>query len=1273
MLKLGFCVLLALGLVSAAALAFGYAQWLVASYLAFQEGMTYWDTRSLCDAAVAPVWYRRNYREIIYYCAVEAVYPTPIWYDYYWYHYGHILTALVQAAIPCAIILWHVVYRRFRPVWSSCAEEATRIRGYLERMTVPTMVPPANHSHPNSRAQANAGVAMCNTAVGFHGKLAYMVQKSRQDVAFGRPGSIFPFWGKDYGVAPGDDVYDPSQHIKTYVDTDYYVDMPAALQEFEPKYLVTISPDTAASDGPEMSFSWYRDGDKHMLHSTFSGSATYTHQIWDYGKDTLTVLRTGTWARTFTYCMVFCITSVLWSTAVLSTSMALATIASLYAHWRYARDVFVYLVVRCRIGQSRYLIGLLPYGCGSAAHEPSGARLERLHPIDGDWVHMVRHTKDGISHSIAHVGSTSCITVTDKEYEAAKAAIETSSSRGSASHIQNVTSLDGEAAFLFLSFLRAGADRKTTPIFPLEAAVRRYQYPRDGKIDPLAGPSMKAFMRPIINEGFAPDECLNNDIRCIEERVIKPQARALPPYQESTQLLQAREAFLAQWRKHVTNCRIHPVEPEVVLAEARTSKQRAAIIDALADIGGKVVHTLRSFQKKEAYTTPNDPRNITQMAPSDRICLARFWKAFHNKLKDQEWYAFSKSPREIANAVVRLCIEYPEVFDNDGNRFDGSLCHHLRETELLVLLATFERQYGDEIRAAWEKDTKRRVRTKHGHVYNSLWSRLSGSNSTSDGNSLISAYLDFVGMYLGGMDADDAWRRLGIYGGDDALATTGNILRVAREVGMKYTSTPRDTGNPPCFLSRQYGPNVFKGDPSSMCDIRRTLGKFHLVSNLSDDPIKHLVEKARAYWLTDAKTPILGPFVCRVMELAEQTGRVSEGWRQERWSSDTSWWSTHLVGDQWPQEDPDWMEAYVDRALGGGVDFRAWNSWVAKCMSLEELLRPPTIDMEHDPPAPKGEAVLDGIRIARPGGTKVLHRLNQFLRSLPPASGKYHLYYVGAYGACVTEQLAAIAESDKVGKVTLCDPAFAKVAGPTMGPQYMAGLEAAAPGLSIALKLSAVKRKDIMACMAKGDTLAIFDDASTVESNKQDLDTIGKVKRANYQAALERYRGVWVPLSLKVPGCCILEASEGLCLGEVIARVRIWREATHEFQQLRCLNLPTDGPFMYEITDGEMALPKATNNVTATAVSGDAPGPSQPAAGPKGQAEPKPNQQAAARRGKESNRSPRRKGKNKADEGPGAVAPPRIPTPPPDGCLSVGTDVEKVQPEVFGGDASNST
>jgi len=260
------------------------------------------------------------------------------------------------------------------------------------------------------------------------------------------------------------------------------------------------------------------------------------------------------------------------------------------------------------------------------------------------------------------------------------------------------------------------------------------------------------------------------------------------------------------------------------------------------------------------------------------------------------------------------------------------------------------------------KQRSRSGRTRFGVKYCTGDSRLSGSAETSVQNTDDNAFVSYVayrrsrdpqGAYL---TPEEAWSRLGLAGGDDGLVVDldSSIMEsTAKRLGLTLKCVEVKRGSVGvAFLSRHYGPDVWFGDPSSICDVKRILSKFHVTVAMPSNvtPQKKIFEKAYALSLTDSTTPIVGPLVKRVTALFVNSMTYENALRI--WNGDIDR-SVH-----YPNDDSGWMQTLVDQMLPE-FDRDLFHDWLCNT-DCESILCPPVCTPRSDSNAKPGVVECDG-------------------------------------------------------------------------------------------------------------------------------------------------------------------------------------------------------------------------------------------------------------------------------------------------------------------------
>jgi len=405
-----------------------------------------------------------------------------------------------------------------------------------------------------------------------------------------------------------------------------------------------------------------------------------------------------------------------------------------------------------------------------------------------------------------------------------------------------------------------------------------------------------------------------------------------------------------------------PVDIEEVFNRQNKPQQRRILNESdLLPHGDRKV---ASFVKREAYQKITDPRNISTINGCDKRDYSAFMYAFSEHMKEFEWYAFGKSPVELASRVSEICQNAVYGAGNtDFHRMDGSVGEVARSLEKALMMAMFRHEYHDELHELMRSQVSLTGRTRFGVTYQTLLSRLSGSPETSPFNTSLSAFTAFLnfrmtkceGKYYTG---EEAWQRLGVYGGDDGLTADADAriyAAAAKRVGQNLTCEMIPRGSVGVkFLARLYGPEVWFGDCNSMCDLPRTMSKFHTTVALPESikAVDKLIDKAHALSLTDSNTPVVGPFVRAVLKHKPKKFVFKNYGRK--------WMPESDPHKQYPNAYAIWMDEVAAASLPE-FSFGQFNDWINGDRSLNDLMQAPCFHPEVEVKPAKGDiTILNG-------------------------------------------------------------------------------------------------------------------------------------------------------------------------------------------------------------------------------------------------------------------------------------------------------------------------
>lgn len=785
-----------------------------------------------------------------------------------------------------------------------------------------------NHTHGQSAAERSTASLLMRRVADGCGREAYYYQGSGSDARAGRAYSRMHYWAKDL-MAPYSDFAPTRRDIICMVDVDYYVnDLEDMLVEyFQPYLFYTLVPSAAAKDTGEYDYRFFGDG---TVEYGVRGGGRYTHYLWNWDGDSLRIV------------LRFC-----------GIDYAMAC----------------YAVERRQMGPDHQLIMLIPLlrtfnplAVWFAKDRVCARQLTRLNPVTGNFVRF--YISDAGKHSGLDVVTGRVGEYASSRVPASVDAIIASTARTISGKLTRATVLSKmddssvgrevskKASELLLEYHMVGGVTKEH--ISLVDAVRRYQYvPRIADVDEDAKVGMTAFMEPLLDGGFVPDICKNNEQRMVDKRVKE---QTSPELTVTKFMLDTMDQFIEHLIPQHVQHTLHPVDVEEVYIRQSKPSQKAILNEAdHTDSTG----VTKQFIKREAYASVNDPRGISTICGPDKRDYSQFMYAFTDEvLKPQKWYAFGKTPVQIAERVTEVAQgAMRNGAMKDFSRMDGRHSNVLYLLEKKVYTAAFNQRYHAKLLDVMDKHHHLHARTAYGISYETEYHRLSGGADTSSGNTIDTAYIAFLTYRMQGLEPSAAWDKLGIYGGDDGFDTdvTPKIAaRAAALVGQKLELEVVKLGEPGvAFLARRYGPDVWYGDNNSCCDIRRQLSKFHLTVNLPGKvtPQQKLQEKAFSFALTDKNTPIIGEFVSKVTQLfplkAKDYKNVLGTWGVEMDAS-----------KQYPNRSEEWMDD-IARSELQDFDVDRFRAWLEQCDS-RTIFCPPRF-AESVPPNPKsGVVTVDG-------------------------------------------------------------------------------------------------------------------------------------------------------------------------------------------------------------------------------------------------------------------------------------------------------------------------
>lgn len=788
------------------------------------------------------------------------------------------------------------------------------LRSQFSDLVVPVVKAPAGvHSHPVAAAGRSTGSLLIDRYGRLLGLSPYFIQCSKADLRNWRAGSRSYYWTKDIGIPTS--IFKPEEDsVLALVDVDHYIDMPALLVEnFLPTLIYTFQPHQVARTTANYSFTFCASGE---VRYNLTGGGMFVHYVWNYGPD---------------HCMVT------------KTCFGIPYSAASYLIDRRAMDLDHEMILLTPTAKWTGVMAIVASWLASRS-------LERLDPVVGPFTRMEIFSLEGVKVSTGQVGYYAQATIPAASDNAIQIIARTSQLKLTTPQVMSFTDGDREAAAVLLEYHRAQIPHKAPCVYPLGESVLKYQF-SPLSYDPSAKPSLHAFMHPIIHAAYCPDMTVSNEEQCIKGRLTDVRSGAtMTPF-----LNTVMNQFVDQFILHPFNH--DPVDEEELYERQNRPAQRRMLEEAANSIPDR---TGQMFMKKEAYAGPKDPRPITTINGVDKAAYSKYVYALADHIKAQPWYAFAKAPKDIAQRVVDVLEHAHMAVPTDFSRFDGHYSQVLRELEQMILIRFFRRQYHADLLDLHRAQYHLKVYGAFGTDYETEYARGSGSPETAAMNTIANAFVAFLALRMtridgAFLDPATAYRKLGIYGGDDGLTADVDpekYIAAAKLVGQELTISSVKRGLAGIkFLARVYGPEVWFGSPNSCCDLPRQLSKLHVTVALPPKvtPVIKLVEKARAFYLTDSNTPVIGWFCTRVLQLSgdEPCTRFLRIWSNEV-----------ALEEQYPNGPATWYEDYAMEALPQ-FDFKAFADWLKTTTNVQDLLRPPLCH-PFVPATPAVDVVVNG-------------------------------------------------------------------------------------------------------------------------------------------------------------------------------------------------------------------------------------------------------------------------------------------------------------------------
>lgn len=262
---------------------------------------------------------------------------------------------------------------------------------------------------------------------------------------------------------------------------------------------------------------------------------------------------------------------------------------------------------------------------------------------------------------------------------------------------------------------------------------------------------------------------------------------------------------------------------------------------------------ISNFLKKETSTSATDPRNISQRKDQLLCLLGPYVSAIEHSAHQSPYLVKGLNPR-ARDAKLQPLLDYGQIIELDHSRFDKHITAPILENvERMLLTDPFNYSHSLYYQAI-SKLTKVHGLSRFGTRYSMPGTRASGDAHTSIANGEINAFLIWVCLSTGTgfrafCEGDDC------VVGIDASRSAGSLPAAMESLGFSVKMVKHERLDGAMFCGRVLCDVA--GEVRSMCDVMRSLAKFHTTT--SDKKKEYLLcAKAMSYYFTDGHTPLVG-------------------------------------------------------------------------------------------------------------------------------------------------------------------------------------------------------------------------------------------------------------------------------------------------------------------------------------------------------------------------------------------------------------------------------
>jgi hypothetical protein len=689
------------------------------------------------------------------------------------------------------------------------------------------------------------------------------------------------------------------RHIIIMTDVDYYVNMHEIISLGRPILLYTFQPRVVS--GPVI------DGfftiTNNIIHYRVNGGKDVRHPTWNYNQDTVFVRDpiTNFWETLWS--VIQEVTGIRWLSAKLYKLIGIGPCG---------RKTTICTIDQFELSPNRNIISIVPFAHCRENLLPLaeyGTKLSRSvyqQPSGSPTMNAIIYIGEGDPLiSLGEEGNCASVQLPLKDLESLRTAYRLSKTNNLSDTVRRSKRNDKEAAIIH-QFLVSDSTLQPVEVHKPGQLARHYQSAeRNHDVDPTE--QGKEYAReyapgPLTQTAVFPAESRSNELATIEGRIDIPQAKAKAKERITPRLRRLARDFV----KHlVPEPGVgHPYSVSYVEEQQQKPLQRARNDAGRFHDAFEMI--TKAFQKKEGYSAPNYPRNISSVPHGQNAKLSGFTYAFKDAiLKKQKWYMPCKTPEQIARAVWELALASGELVETDYSKFDGTFLRFVRENvEFAAYKRWVHKDHIQELSDLLANEVDSNAVTRKGIKYKPACTRLSGSPLTTDGNGKANAFVSYAANRIIGMTDDEAWEAIGVVYGDDGLRN-GDVpddvlTSTASSLGFDLKIINRaKRGMPVSFLSRVYADPW--SSPASVQSPQRTLLKLHTTCD-SNPKIEEVGwAKTQAYLVTDSQTPFISHW-CRAYQrnCTAKTVAFKDFDDIPFWVRDEA-----ALNNSWPQDDSD--------------------------------------------------------------------------------------------------------------------------------------------------------------------------------------------------------------------------------------------------------------------------------------------------------------------------------------------------------------------------------